>query len=48
LIEAELLIEPTRQPARTPLPRPVQLHRIEPHLHAVTFGVRRNFTIGGK
>jgi hypothetical protein len=31
-IEFQLLIELTRQPARAPLPRPVQLHRLEPHL----------------
>src|SRR5216684_6274193 len=48
LIEPELLIELTRQPARAPLPRPVQLHRIEPHLHAVTIGAGRNLAIGGK
>src|SRR6266852_3063215 len=48
LIEPELLIELTRQPARAPLPRPVQLHRIEPHLHAVTVGACRNFAIGRK
>jgi hypothetical protein len=28
--------------------RPVQLHRIEPHLHAVTIGACRNLPIGGK
>jgi hypothetical protein len=38
----------TRQPARAPLPRPVQFHRIEPHLHAVTIGAGRNLAIGGK
>src|SRR6266849_2846526 len=48
LIEPELLIELTRQPARAPLPRPVHLHRIEPHLHAVTVGACRNFAIGRK
>ena len=26
----------------------MQLHRVETHLQAVTFGVRRNFAIGGK
>jgi hypothetical protein len=29
-------------------PRPVQLHRIEPHLHAVTIGTGRNLAIGRK
>src|SRR6266849_8521845 len=48
LIEPELLIELTRQPARAPLPRPVQLHRIEPHLHAVTIGACRSLAIGRK
>jgi len=48
LIEAVLLIKPACQPARTPLPRSMQLHRLEPYLHAVTFGVRRNLAIGRK
>jgi len=26
----------------------MQLHRVEPHLHAVTIGTRRNLAIGGK
>src|SRR5215475_13478166 len=26
----------------------MQLHRVEPHLHAVTIGVFRNLAIGGK
>src|SRR5882724_518531 len=38
----------TRQPARAPLPRPVQFHCVEPHLHAVTIGTGRNFAIGRK
>src|SRR5580704_8799720 len=48
LIEFQLLIQLTRQPARAPLPRPVQLHRIEPHLHAIAIGVFRNLAVGGK
>src|SRR5215470_18322956 len=36
-------------PASTrPLLRPVQLHRVQPHLHAVTIGAGRNLAIGGK
>jgi hypothetical protein len=38
-VEFELRVELTRQPARPPLPRPVQRHGIEPHLHAMPFGV---------
>jgi len=30
------------------LPRPVQLHRVEQHLHAITIGAFRNLAIGGK
>ena len=48
MIEAELLIEMTRQPARTPLARPMQFHRLKPHLYAVAFGMRRNRAIGRK
>jgi len=47
-IEFQLLIQLTRQKARAPLPRPVQFHRIKPHLHAITFGAGRNLTIGRK
>src|SRR5712664_3813141 len=47
-IEFQLLIQLTRQPARAPLPRPMQLHRIEPHLHAITIGAFRNLAIGRK
>jgi hypothetical protein len=48
LIELQLLIQMTRQPARAPLPRPVQFHGIEPHLNAVSVGARRNLAISGK
>src|SRR5215471_1200394 len=47
-IEFQLLIQLTRQPARAPLPRPVQFHRVEPNLHAITVGACRNLAIGGK
>jgi hypothetical protein len=33
------LIKLTRQPARVPLPRPMQLHRIKAHLHAMSLGI---------
>jgi hypothetical protein len=47
-IQLKLLVEMTRQPTRTPLPRPMQLHRIEPHLHAIRLSVLWNRAIGGK
>jgi hypothetical protein len=37
-IQFELLIEMARQPARAPLARAMQLHRLEPHLHAKAQG----------
>src|SRR5882672_10935 len=37
-----------RQPARAPLPRPMQLHRVEPHLDAMRLGMFGNHAIGGK
>ena len=45
-VQSKLLVELTGQPARAPLPRPMQLHRIEPHLHAMGLGVGRNRAIG--
>ena len=48
LIELQLLIEMTRQPARSPLPRAMQLHRIEPHLQPIGPGVLRHALPGGK
>jgi hypothetical protein len=30
------------------LPRPVQFHRVEPHLDAITIGAGRNLAIGRK
>src|SRR5215475_4085939 len=47
-IELELLIQLTCQKTRAPLPRPMQLHRVEPHLHAMTFGTGWNLAIGRK
>src|SRR5713101_100847 len=47
-VEFQLLIQLTRQKARAPLPWAVQLHRIEPHLHAMTVGIGRNLAIGRK
>src|SRR5271167_967186 len=38
----------TGEPARAPLARAMQLHRIEPHLHAKTFGMVRHSPIGWK
>jgi hypothetical protein len=38
----------TRQPTRVPLPRPMQFHRVEPHLHAITVRVCWNLVIGRK
>ena len=47
-IEPELLIKLTRQPARAPLPRPMQFHRLEPHLDAMRLRVFGNCAIGRK
>src|SRR3979490_1533637 len=47
-IEFELLVKMTRQPARPPLSRTMQLHRIEPYLQPVGPGVLRNALLGGK
>jgi hypothetical protein len=30
------------------LPRPTQLHRLKPHLHAISFGVLRHAAVGRK
>src|SRR4029077_11745434 len=37
-----------RQPARAPLPRPMQCHRVEPHLDAKRPGMLGNPAIGRK
>src|SRR5215467_5521501 len=47
-IEVELLIQLTCQKTRAPLPRPMQFHGVEPHLHAMTFGASWNLAIGRK
>src|SRR5208337_5406249 len=38
----------TGQKAGAPLPRPMQLHRVEPHLHAIGFGMFRHGPFGRK
>src|ERR1700761_1489471 len=47
-VEFELTVEMTDQPARPPLPRPMQRHPIEPDLNALAHGMRRHLAIGGK
>jgi len=47
-IEFELPIEMTGQKAGAPLPRPMQLHLVEPHLHAIGFGMVRHGPFGRK
>src|SRR5712691_3793280 len=47
-VQLELLVQMTRQPAGTPLPRPMQLHRLEPNLHAMRPSVLGNRAIGRK
>jgi hypothetical protein len=47
-VELELLIELAGKPAGAPLPRPVQLHGAEPHLHAIIHGVVGHRPVGGK
>ena len=48
LVKPKLFIEFTRKPARAPLPRPMQFHRIEPHLYAVPLGPSGKPTVGRK
>src|SRR6202035_4928757 len=48
LVKPKLFIEFTRKPARAPLPRSTQLHRIEPHLYAVPLGLSGKLRIGRK
>jgi hypothetical protein len=45
-IELQLFVELACQPARSPLPRPMQLHRLEPHLHAISFGMLGHAAVG--
>ena len=47
-VERQLLIELAGEPARAPLPRPMQLHGPEPDLHAMTLGVIGQRPIGGE
>ena len=47
-VEFQLLIELTGEPARPPLPRPVQLHGPEPDLHPMALGVIGQRPIGGE
>lgn len=47
-LEPELRVELAGQPARAPLPWPMQLHRLEPHLHPEALRVRRHLTVRGK
>jgi hypothetical protein len=48
LIQSQLLIQLAGQPARAPLPRAVQLHRIQAHLDAVTLGVFGKLAVRGE
>ena len=45
-VQSKLLVELTGQPARAPLSRPMQLHRVEPHLHTVRLRVFGKRPIG--
>src|SRR5271170_8040299 len=47
-VQSKLLVELTGQPARAPLSRPMQLHRVEPHLHTVRLRVFGKRPIGRK
>src|SRR5208283_2979 len=47
-VEPQLLIELAGEPARAPLPRPMQLHRPKPDLHAMALGVIGQRSIGGE
>jgi hypothetical protein len=47
-IEPKLLVQLTCQPARAPLPRPMQCHRVEPHSDAMRLGVFGKRAIGRK
>src|SRR5215813_14684554 len=47
-IELQLLVEMTRKPAGSPLPRAAQFHGIEPDLQPVATGVLRNVLPGRK
>jgi hypothetical protein len=47
-IQLQLLIEMAGEPARTPLARAMQLHRIEPHLNPKALGMIGHRTLGRK
>src|SRR5271169_3102057 len=47
-VEFQLLIELAGEPARAPLPRPMQLHGPKPNLHAMALGVFGQPPIGGE
>jgi hypothetical protein len=47
-VEFKLLIKLIRQPAGSPLPRPVQFHALKPHLHAIALGMFGHAAIGGE
>ena len=47
-VQSKLLVELTGQPARAPLSWPMQLHRVEPHLHAMSLRVFGKRSIGRK
>src|SRR6202158_4241112 len=47
-IQFQLLVEMTGEPARAPLARAMQLHRIEPHLYAQALGMIRHCLLGRK
>src|SRR5205807_8698586 len=47
-IQAELLVKPAGQPARAPLPGPVQRQRVEPDAHNALVARGRNALLGEK
>src|SRR5204863_9883653 len=47
-VEFQLLVELAGEPARTPLPRPMQLHGPQPDLHPMALGVIGQRPVGGE
>ena len=47
-IKLQSLVQLAGEPTRAPLPRPMQLHRLQAHLDAITLGVFGHLTVGGK
>ena len=45
-VQPKLFVEQARLPARAPLSRPMQLHRVEPHLHTMRLRVLGQCPIG--